>query len=213
LITRSLASEKMNSWPKAAIMNKDIFSGDEAFDSLYSLRARQLSAIHWTPMEIAKKAGAFLCADGGKHILDIGSGVGKFCIIAAHFNNDFVFHGIEQRKSLTDEALIAQKATNTGNVNFIQGNFNNLRMEEFDHFYFYNSFMENLDYHIPIDNLIPTSAEIYTEYLQTFQDVLEDRKPGTRLATYHADEHYIPGSYKKINHRPGNPLILWIKNS
>ncbi|KIO78638.1 hypothetical protein TH53_02515 [Pedobacter lusitanus] len=190
----------------------DNFSSDTAFDSLYSLRAQQLSSIHWTPIDIAIKAATHLTGGiTGKNILDIGSGVGKFCIVAAHIFPDYIFHGVEQRKALVDEAIIAQNATKTTNVNFIHANFNELDMKDYDHIYFYNSFSENLFHYKPIDNLINISEEIYNEYLSQFYELLEQKPSGTRLATYHCNNEYVPPSYKRVQHITGEALKLWIK--
>jgi len=190
---------------------KDLFSSDAAFDSLYSLRAQQLSSMHWTPLNIAKKAAEHLSAGAGKAILDIGSGVGKFCLVAAHYFPGHFFYGVEQRKALIDEAIIAQNATYMCNVKFIHANFNELDMDQYDHFYFYNSFSENIVHYKPIDNLIQTSAEIYDEYLSQFYELLENKPPGTRLATFHCPDDYVPPAYKRSRHTTGEPLSLWIK--
>lgn len=190
---------------------KNIFSSDAAFDSLYSLRSQQLSSMHWTPIDVARSAAKHLTSGPGKNILDIGSGVGKFCITAAHYFPEHFFYGVEQRKALIDEALIAQNATNTRNVKFIHANFTALDMDDFDHFYFYNSFSENIVHYKPIDNLIQTSEEIYEEYLSRFYELLEDKPRGTRLATFHCPDHYIPASYKRLRHISGETLGLWLK--
>jgi 2-polyprenyl-3-methyl-5-hydroxy-6-metoxy-1,4-benzoquinol methylase len=192
-------------------ITNDKFSSDAAFDTLYSLRVQQLSSIHWTPIEVAKRAAAHLTGGAGKNILDIGSGAGKFCIIAAHNFPDHIFYGVEQRKALIDEAIIAQNATSTLNAKFIHANFNELDMERFDHFYFYNSFSENLFHYKPIDNLVQASAEIYEEYLAQFYSLLDSKPPGTRLATFHCPDGYVPPAYKRIRHSPGEMLSLWIK--
>lgn len=189
----------------------DPFSSDAAFDSLYSLRAQQLSFMHWTPLKVAKMAANHLTAGNGKSILDIGSGVGKFCICAAHYFPEHTFSGVEQRKSLIDEAIIAQNATGLTNVNFIHANFTDLDMALFDHFYFYNSFSENLIHSKPIDNLIQTSAEIYTEYLTLFYEVLDSKPLGTRVAAFHCPEGYIPPSFKQVGGTGKEPLSLWLK--
>ena len=189
----------------------NLFSSDAAFDSIYSLRAQQLSSVHWTPIETAKKAALHLTGGPGKNILDIGSGVGKFCIIAAKYFPHHIFHGVEQRKALVDEAIIAQIATETRNVKFIHSNFNALDMNPYDHFYFYNSFSENLFHYKPIDNLIVSSEAIYEEYLQQFYQLLDDKPAGTRAATFHCPDGYMPPSYKRVKHNPGDTLSLWIK--
>lgn len=192
-------------------IQNDKFSSDTAFDSLYSLRAQQLSSIHWTPIAIARKAAAHLTAAGGKNILDIGSGTGKFCIVAGHFFPEFIFTGVEQRKTLIDEAIIAQNATNTKNVKFIHANFNELNMDTYDHFYFYNSFSENIFHYKPIDNLVNCSAAIYEEYIMQFYELLEEKPPGTRLAAFHCPDNYVPSTYKRVKHITGDSLSLWIK--
>lgn len=189
----------------------DKFLSDAVFDNLYSLRAQQLSSMHWTPIAIARQAAAHLTAAGGKNILDIGSGVGKFCLVAGHFFPDFIFHGVEQRKALVDEAVIAQNATNISNVSFIHGNFNALDMEPYDHFYFYNSFSENIFHYKPIDNLVNCSAAIYKEYITQFYELLDDKPSGTRLAAFHCPDDYVPAAYKRVKYSSGQPLQLWIK--
>lgn len=187
------------------------FSDDAAFDSLYSLRAQQLSSIHWTPVDVAKRAAFHLTGGAGKNILDIGSGVGKFCLIAAHYFPEHIFHGIEQRETLVNEAIIAQKASNILNVNFTHGNFTEIDLELYDHFYFYNSFSENLFHYKPIDNLIPTSDEIHDQYQKEFYQLLDAKKTGTRLATYYCPDGYVPPDYKLFKYTSGDPLKLWIK--
>ncbi len=192
-------------------MQNDIFSSDAAFDSLYTLRAQQLSAIHWTPLQIAIKAATFLTGGTGKHILDIGSGVGKFCIIGAHYFPSHIFYGVEQRRTLIDEAIIAQNATATTNAQFIYGNFTDLETDHYDHFYFYNSFSENIFHYKPIDNLVDASAALYTSYIEHFHQMLEEKPAGTRLATFHCHHNQIPPGYKRVEHITGQQLKFWIK--
>ena len=187
------------------------FTSDAEFDSLYSLRAQQLSAIHWTPIEIAKKAALHLCSGKGSDILDIGSGTGKFCLVAGHYFPDFNFTGVEQRKALVDEAIITQTATKVLNVKFIHANFNELDTDRYDHFYLYNSFSENLFHYKPIDNLVSTSVEIYNEYRNQFYELLENKPQGTRVATFHCPDGYLPADYKSVKYTSGDPLKLWIK--
>ncbi len=59
------------------------FNSDMEFNTLYPPSIQLLSRNHWTPLSIAMKAACFLAGDGNVRILDIGSGVGKFCLAAA----------------------------------------------------------------------------------------------------------------------------------
>jgi len=57
--------------------------GDEEFNRIYPKSIRDLSQFQWTPLEVAKLAAKYLAEIPGKKVLDIGSGVGKFCMIGA----------------------------------------------------------------------------------------------------------------------------------
>ena len=60
------------------------FSSDNRFNTLYPEPIRLLAARHWTPLNVARRASLFLAAEHGARILDIGSGVGKFCLSASY---------------------------------------------------------------------------------------------------------------------------------
>lgn len=64
---------------------KNHFQTDEQFHELYPLSIATLAKRHWTPLAVAQKAARFLATNNGVRILDIGSGVGKFCLSAAYF--------------------------------------------------------------------------------------------------------------------------------
>jgi len=49
-----------------------------------------MSLKQWTPLAIARKAAEFLAEPGSK-VLDIGSGIGKFCLTGAFFNPEATF--------------------------------------------------------------------------------------------------------------------------
>jgi len=78
-------------------LNEVYFDKDISFDYLYPKRIQDLSGLHWTSLEIAKKSSEYLSAPNSK-VLDIGSGVGKFCISAGFFEPETLFYGVEQRK-------------------------------------------------------------------------------------------------------------------
>jgi SAM-dependent methyltransferase len=191
-------------------LNFYLFRKDTSFDYLYPDHIKELSRMHWTPLDIAKKA-AFFLAIPHTRVLDIGSGVGKFCITAgAHFPNTH-FTGIEQRQALCAYAEIAKDEISLDNVSFIHGNLTELDYNDYDHFYFYNSFYENIEPDSRIDYSVRTSFELYERYTRFVYAMLEEKKPGTRLVTYHARETQIPASYNLVDNSYNKVLKMWIK--
>ncbi|HLA59778.1 MAG TPA: methyltransferase domain-containing protein, partial [Puia sp.] len=140
------------------------FASDDEFNQLYNIDLQYLANRHWTPTTVAKRASAFLAAEPGNKILDIGSGVGKFCLTGAYYHPDAFFFGIEQRKKLVESADYVKCLLELKNASFIHGNFTKLSLNKFDHFYFYNSFYENLDGTAKIDDSIAYSGELYNYY-------------------------------------------------
>src|SRR6185312_256122 len=126
------------------MIEKEWFDSDDLFNRVYPPHIQSLSAKHWTPLIVAKEAAAFLAAENNVRVLDIGSGAGKFCLVAAHHQPNAFYYGVEQRKDLVKHSEVAKELLGVGNVTFIQGNFTQLNFARYDHFYFYNSFYENL---------------------------------------------------------------------
>src|SRR5258706_8089425 len=121
------------------------FNSDLQFDLLYPESIQRLARRHWTPLHVARMASGFLVTGEGIRILDIGSGVGKFCLSAAYYKPHSFFEGVEQRSGLIGHAETARDMLGLFNVAFIHGNFTQLDFKRYTHFYFYNSFFENLD--------------------------------------------------------------------
>jgi len=187
------------------------FSSDDQFDKLYPLPVQSLTSLHWTPLNIARKAAHYLAADYNVRILDIGSGVGKFCLAAAYYKPKAFYYGVEQRKSLVRYAEIANDVLLFQNVSFFNGNFTVLDFRIYDHFYFYNSFYENLIGADRIDNSILYSAELYNYYNRYLYKQLERKPIGTKIATFHSLEDEIPPCYRSEASEFDNLLKFWIK--
>lgn len=192
------------------ILNPSLFRHDSAFDDLYPEHIRDLSPMHWTPVDIAKKAAAFLALPNAR-VLDIGSGVGKFCITAGFFHPETTFYGVEQRSELFTFAEIAKEEVDLPNVNFIHGNLTELDFDDYDHFYFYNSFYENIEPDSRIDYAVKTSFELYDLYSRLVYKMLDEKPPETRLVTFHASYKQVPPGYKVVNNSYSKVLKMWIK--
>lgn len=186
-------------------------TNDTAFESIFPEKIQKLSKIHWTPIPVVRKAASFLAQAPGAKILDIGSGIGKFCIAGAQLFPDSEFHGIEQRKNLVDYAKMAKKVNGTENVHFAHGNFTQLDFQNYDSFYFYNSFGENLIDIAHIDESVEHSSSLYIYYSNYLYNELNYRPKGTRLVTFHGFDHQIPYCYHLEESHNQGVLRMWIK--
>jgi SAM-dependent methyltransferase len=189
----------------------ELFRDDLRFDKLYPKNIQAKSVRHWTPLNVARTAAEFLAPHNNVHVLDIGSGVGKFCLAAAKHKPNAVFYGVEQRKDLVDNALDVSSKSGIYNVSFIHGNFTQLDFRQFDHFYFFNSFYENLKGTEKIDYKIEHSLSLYNYYNRYLFKQLEQKPTGTRIATYHSLEDEIPPCYYVVKTEFNGLLKFWVK--
>ena len=187
------------------------FSSDARFNQVYPSSVRLLAQRHWTPLVVARKAANFLAAESNVKVLDIGSGVGKFCLAAAHYKPKAFYYGIEQRKRLVNHAEAAKEMLRVENVSFMNGNFTQIDFRNYDHFYFYNSFYENLKGTDKIDNSIDYSLELFNYYNRYLYKQLEQRPAGTRLASFHSLEDEMPPGYHIVGSEMNELLKFWIK--
>lgn len=187
------------------------FSSDFQFNQLYPGDIQQLAARHWTPLNIARKAIQFLATKDGSRVLDIGSGVGKFCLSAAYFKPGAFIYGIEQRANLVEYAEEARLTLGLFNVSFIHRNFTQLDLRQYDHFYFYNPFFENLNGSDKIDSTILYSESLFEYYNQYLHMQLQELPVGTRVVTCCSWDEEIPRNYHLVEQDFENYLKFWIR--
>jgi SAM-dependent methyltransferase len=195
---------------RKAQFNASLFGNDAAFDWMYPEHFQLLSLKHWTPLAAARKAAEFL-AEPDARVLDIGSGIGKFCLAAGYYFPETRFYGVEQRQELIYYAEEAKGYTQLPNVNFIYANITQINFKEFDHFYFYNSFYENIDPDNQIDDTIEISQSLYAYYTQYLYKALDQKPSGTRLVTFHISGEEVPSSYKLAAIYCNSLMKMWIK--
>ena len=187
------------------------FSSDTQFHKLYPDSVRLLSRNHWTALSVARKAANFLAAENGARILDIGSGIGKFCLAAAYYKPGALYFGVEQRSDLVEFGETARLRLGLNNVTFIHGNFTQVDFENYDHFYFYNAFYENVANAEKIDDNIPYSIELYNYYNYYLYKQLEKMPPGTRVATFYGTEEIMPPGYHVGGSDMDDLLKYWVR--
>jgi len=186
--------------------------GDEAaFRNLFPHPIQKLDALHWSPLQVAGKAVQYLAQEEGVRILDIGSGVGKFCLAGAYYKPSAMFYGVEQREHLVWQASLVRDRLGLTNVQFLHCNFTQLDLREYDHFYFYNSFFENLSHKERIDDSIAYSRELYDYYSYYLNRQLEELPAGTRIVTYCSWGDEIPASYVQVESDFEGLLKCWKK--
>ncbi len=191
-------------------IEQDIFRSDEAFDNLYPIYVRELSELHWTPLKVIKVAARFLATNENARIIDIGSGVGKFCIAGSHYAPG-TFTGIEQRKNFVRVSNKVAKELGPTKAEFIHGNFINMDLEGYTGIYFFNSFHENIVLADSLDEKIERTPELYQLYTDHLIAQLKRMPVGTRLATYWLSIPEIPGCYKLHASRFDGLMKLWVK--
>jgi SAM-dependent methyltransferase len=94
---------------------------DEKFDLIYPAKIRKLSPVFWTPVAVAAEAARWLAAKPDVRVLDIGSGPGKFCLVAASLSEGH-FTGVEMRSDLVAIAQQAATDLKLPGIEFIHGN-------------------------------------------------------------------------------------------
>lgn len=184
---------------------------DDHFNAIYPKRIRLLAEKHFTPISVAKTATEFLVTKPGAKVLDIGSGAGKFCMVGAVATKGH-FTGIEQRAEFVELSNILAASYQLENVAFIHTNVMSVKFNEYDAFYMYNSFYENIDMHNRIDDTIILNAPLYNAYSRHTFSQLSSLAQGVRLATYYTSPIIVPPSFNLIDTLFDGHLKLWEKS-
>jgi SAM-dependent methyltransferase len=183
---------------------------DDAFNAIYPEEIQKLSGKHWTPVEVAKAAATFLVNRPGVKVLDIGSGVGKFCMIGSTIT-DGHFAGVEYRENLYLLSNKIAKQYNVPNLEFILANITSIKFKDFDAFYFFNSFIENMSESEVMDNAVPVGPLYYSRYTQYLREQFAGMPIGTRLATYWSNSEEVPRGYVVVSSAFEGELKMWEK--
>lgn len=183
---------------------------DEWFDQIYPPHIRDLSGVHWTPLSVARRAAKMLVNKPGTRILDIGAGVGKFCIAGA-LTSEGHFTGIEQRKHLVEIAENAIAEHGIENVRMLCGSITDVSFGDFDAFYLFNPFEENVARSMKIDSAVELTAALYRKYTGYVASQLAAAPLGTRVVTYCGVCEEIPTCYTCDESAFGGAVRLWVK--
>lgn len=188
---------------------------DADFDLQLPRRLQMKSALHFTPVAVARRAVHLLAPEAGMRVLDVGSGTGKFCMVAAREFPHSAFVGIEIRPHLVKLARKLAARMGVENATFREGDAMDLDWTEFDAFYFYNPFGEQLhDKAFVLDRTMTLDPSRFLEYVTGARQRLAAARIGTRVVTYHSYGAPTPSGYDLMeSHEIGTDrLELWVKH-
>ncbi|NUP10034.1 MAG: hypothetical protein HOW73_28630 [Polyangiaceae bacterium] len=187
---------------------------DEEFDSVYRDPWREVSARFWTPVRVASLAAIWLTEGGAKTVLDVGSGVGKLCIIGASLT-PARFVGIEHRHSLITAARTAARQLNVHRrTSFLHAQASLPRMRGYSAIYVFNPFAENLYSHLAhLDDHVELTEKRYWRDVSLVEQTLRCLPRGGRIVTYHGYGGRIPDNMDLRREQPigTDTLRLWVK--
>ncbi len=183
---------------------------EENFNRFLPGYLQRASRIYFTPIRVAQIAAQWLTEDDAKTVLDIGAGVGKFCVAGASLTSSFYF-GIEYRKSVSQIANEMISKFQLSNSIVQHGDVVELDFQNFDAFYMYNPFYENLLYAKRLNDEVELAGSLYNYYFNQVRHKLDCSKPGTRLVTFHGNNFDVPESFKKVHEAERGLLKFWIR--
>ncbi len=189
------------------IINKQ---DDEAFDALYDPRFRAQSNVHWTPIAVGRTVVEWLNLDEHSRVLDIGSGVGKFCAVASSIS-EAKFMGVEIRRNLHEEAERFAQQFDLKNVEYVNADITTIDFRDYTGFYFYNPFCEQLATSDWIDHALDFSDENYYAYQNYVLEQFEHLPIGTRIVTYCSEDLIFSYNFRLHQLSDDGQLQLWVK--
>lgn len=188
---------------------------DSEFDAVYPPEMRVVSSCFWTPVSVAVRAAELLVRKQSDRVLDVGSGVGKFCIVGASATGA-TFVGIEQRLRLVNVAEDAKQRIGSHSAHFLQGSFAAVDVTSFDAIYFFNPFEENLfEPEMQLDQTVSLSEERFSADVESAESLLRRARVGTRVVTYHGFGGQMPAGYDLVHRERQytDRLELWRKSA
>ena len=186
---------------------------DARFDRLLPAALARLSGLHFTPVAVAASAAAWLTAGGAREVVDLGAGVGKFCLVGAA-TTAARFTGIELRPGLVQVARDLARRLGIDRAEFVQADLRTAPLRRYQGFYVYDPFSEaGAEEDERLDPCVPTvdrAADVATLLAR-----LEGAAPGSRLAMFCGLGGPVPPGWRlerrqQVNAR-GDALECWVR--
>jgi SAM-dependent methyltransferase len=168
---------------------------DHEFDQIYSASIREMSVTHWSPVNVCRLAAKLLVTSPATRVLDVGCGPGKFCVIGATTTRGH-FTGVEQRKRLARAAKDLIERYGIIRAEIAHANILDVSFLDFNAFYIFNPFAENVFPSMRIDFEVELHPGLYAKYIEYVNQQLSRMPIGTRVVTYCGDGAEVPGGYE-----------------
>ena len=213
--TENVALEEATPRQIAAAIRAGRVPADHIFDRHLPENLRSASSDFWTPLDVALTVGSWLNEVGARTVLDVGAGVGKFCV-AASLLTDCVYFGIEHRPRLVEAAReLARRFEVEARVAFIEGEFGDAIIARADAVYLYNPFGENLrPYDDWLDDTVALGHARFRHDVALVERFLDSLPMGTHVVTYNGFGGRMSESFVEVrtDHTFANVLRMWRKD-
>lgn len=185
---------------------------DAFWDSFLPQNFQTLSPFQWTPISVIERTWNFLSHDGVSSLVDLGSGVGKFCIylsLLSHHSIDIL--GLEDREELVNVSESLKKHWEVTKVQFKKENFLNQFPKGHSHYYCFNPLYETMKGTHSIDSNKIKSATQFLKDLQILKQNLLLMKPKSKLITFHGfGGNFLPGFRIILKEEiSGGEYLIW----
>jgi len=194
-----------------ALRNQVVIT-DAQFDVVFPASHRFRSYAHWTPVDVAVRACALLAPRPGQRVLDVGSGVGKLCLVGA-LTTRATWVGVETESQMIRVAeRAARRLRVEHHVQFVHGDAAALDWSAFDAIYMFNPFAEGL---LRSDEHPASRHARFARNIERARQQLRSTLPGTRLVTYHGFGGEMPEGFDFVHRETARQdrLCLWIRRS
>lgn len=173
---------------------------DQAIDRYLPIPLRYVSNQYWTSVKVALRVSQWLNEIGARRVLDVGSGPGKFCVLAALATNCEIV-GIEQRGYLNLAARnLARSFGVEQRVRFLHGLFGEAPLETFDAYYFYSPFIENIFGPAEwLDRSVEHGEARFNREVALAEQMLRDLPVGTHVVCYNGFGGTMPKEYEVVH--------------
>ena len=158
----------------------------ECFDQVFPAWVRHLANVHFTPVAVAARAAQHLAPAPGTRVLDVGAGVGKFCLVGALVTPG-TFYGVERGAALVQAARATAGRLEQPRACFLHGDMGALDWRGFDAFYLYNPFAD-----------LDGADGAFDACVRFVRAQLDAARPGSRVATSHGYGGELPPGYRLV---------------